>query len=168
MSDGDWAALARELATLSPFCRAYGHEIVVAEPERCVVRTSGQTGLCRQTTGQWVGEALEVLASITAGFLSTSLGETPGTFYAPYGATVRTMYHLRPSSSSWVEADARWIRRGKAQAVIETVVRDAEGRELLRVLSQHVAIPEPLLFSLEEMRKATKPFAESPAVAKQV
>lgn len=45
---------------------------------------------------------------------------------------------------------------------------DAEGRELLHVLSQHVPIPEPLLCSLEETRKATNPFAESTRVTKQV
>ncbi|MCC6961562.1 MAG: hypothetical protein IT301_17065 [Dehalococcoidia bacterium] len=147
-----WTALARELSEASPFCRAFGHELVVAEPDRVVFRTSGQTEICRQTTGQWVGEALEVLASITAGVLLTTPGDEPGTFSAPYGATVRTLYHLRPSSSAWVEGEARWVRRGKSQAVIETVVCDAEGRELLRVLSQHAAIPEPLLFSVKESR----------------
>lgn len=34
------------------------------------------------------------------------------TFVAPYRATVRTVYHIRPSSSAWVEAEARWVRRG--------------------------------------------------------
>ncbi len=33
-------------------------------------------------------------------------------FVAPYRATVRTIYHIRPSSSAWVEAEARWVRRG--------------------------------------------------------
>ncbi|MBE7519064.1 MAG: hypothetical protein HS107_07425 [Thermoflexaceae bacterium] len=130
--------------------------MLVAEPDRVVLRTSGETELCRQTTGQWVGEALEVLASMTAGYLPTSPGEEPGTFYAPYGATVRTIYNLRPSSSSWVEAEARWVRQGRSQAVIETVVRDAEERELLRVLSQHAAVPEPLVISLADLRRARR------------
>lgn len=149
----EWATLARELAELNVFYRAFGIELVLAEPERVLLRTAGQTGLCRQTTGQWVGEVLEVLASLASGSLPTSPGERPGTFLAPYGATVRTVYHLRPSSSAWVEAEARWVRKGRSQAVIETVVRDAEGRELVRVLSQHAAVPEPLVFSLEDLRQ---------------
>lgn len=149
----EWASLVRELMALNVWGRAFGHELIVAEPERVVLRTSGVGPLCRQATGQWVGEALEVLSSIAAGTLPTSPGEEPGTFLAPYGATVRTIYHIRPSSSAWVEAEARWVRRGRSQAVIETVVRDAEGRELVRVLSQHAAVPEPLVFSLEDMQR---------------
>lgn len=148
-----WASLARELMALNAWGRAFGHELTVAEPDRVILRTSGETVLCRQATGQWVGETLEVLAFLAAGLLPTSPGQEPGTFVAPSGATVRTIYHIRPSSSAWVEAEAHWVRRGRSQAVIETFVRDAEGRELVRVLSQHAAVPEPLVFSLEDLRR---------------
>lgn len=153
----EWTNLVREVSRLSPFYRAFGIEVAVAEADRVVLRTHGQTELCRQTTGQWVGEVLEVLGSLAAGSLPTSPGPEPGTFVAPYGATVRTIYHLRPSSSDWVEAEARWVRRGRSQAVIETTVRDSDGRELVRVLSQHVAIPEPLVISLEDLRRQHRP-----------
>lgn len=158
----EWEALVRELTELDVFCRAFGIELVLAESERVVLRTPGKTELCRQSTGQWVGETLEMLASLAAGFLPTSPGSEPGTFVAPYGATVRTIYHLRPSSSASVEAEARWVRRGRTQAVIETTVRDAEGKELVRTLSQHVAIPEPLAFSLADLRQAHEPIAREP------
>ncbi|HMO53450.1 MAG TPA: hypothetical protein PJ994_03010 [Tepidiformaceae bacterium] len=156
----NWASLVRELCELNAFFPAYGIELVVADPERVVLATSGQTELCRQNTGQWVGEVLEVLASLTAGFLPTRSGDEPGTFVAPYGATVRSTYHLRPSNSARIEAEARWVRRGRAQAVIETVVRDAEGRELVRVISQHAAVPEPLTYSIAALREA-QPTKES-------
>ncbi|MGE3073640.1 MAG: PaaI family thioesterase [Dehalococcoidia bacterium] len=151
----NWARLLGELFALNAFCPAFGVEVAVAEPERVILRTAGQTALCRQNTGQWVGEVLELLASLASGALLTSPGEAPGTFVAPYGATVRSTYHLRPSDSAWVEAEASWVRRGRTQAVVETVVRDAEGRELVRVISQHAAVPEPLAYSLEDLRKAS-------------
>lgn len=149
----DWASLAREVLALNVWSGAFGFEVTVAESDRVVLRSSGDGPLCRQATGQWVGEAIELLSSLAAGTLPTSPGEQAGTFVAPYGATVRTIYHLRPSSSDWVEAEARWVRRGRSQAVIETTVRDSDGRELVRVLSQHAAIPDPLVFTLEDLRR---------------
>lgn len=141
---------------------ALGAEIAAWGPERAVLTSSGPA-LCRQVgSRQWVGEVLETLAALSAGLLATSLGEQPQTIVAPYGATVRTIYHLRPSGSASVEAEARWVRRGRTQAVIETAVRDAEGRELVRTLSQHVAIPEPLAFSLAGPQAAQEETAEQP------
>lgn len=161
MPGDGWVSLAREVLAQSPWSPAFGYELTVAEPERVVLRTSGDGPLCRQTTGQWVGEALEALSSLAAGTLPTSPGEEPGSFVAPYGATVRTIYHIRPSSAAWVEAEAHWVRRGKSQAVIETTVRDSDGRELVRVLSQHAAIPEPLVFTLEDLRRGRAAQEES-------
>ncbi len=152
----EWTSLLGELLELNAFSPAFGVEVALAEPERVILRTPGQTTLCRQNTGQWIGEVLEVLASLASGGLLTEPGEEPGTFVAPYGATVRSVYFLRPSRSAWVEAEASWVRRGRSQAVIETVVRDADGRELVRVLSPHAAVPEPLVYSLQDLRKAAK------------
>lgn len=145
----DGLALMREFwAAVGVLPAALGIEIGAWTPERAVLTSMGPE-LCRQAgSRQWVGEVLEVLAALSAGLLVTGPGDQPRTIVAPYGATVRTVYHLRPSSSASVEAEARWVRRGRTQAVIETTVRDAEGKELVRTLSQHVAIPEPLAFSL--------------------
>ncbi len=157
-----WPDLVREVHAQSLWSAAFGYELTVVEPDRVVFRTSGGGPLCRQKTGQWVGEALEALSSLAAGTLPTSPGGEPGTFIAPYGATVRTIYHIRPSSAAWVEAEARWVRRGRSQAVIETTVRDSDGRELVRVLSQHAAIPAPLVISIADLRQAHEPIAREP------
>lgn len=159
---GDLTVMKKFWAEFGVLPAALGAEIAAWEPERAVLTSSGPA-LCRQVgSRQWVGEVLETLAALSAGLLATGLGEQPQTIVAPYGATVRTIYHLRPSSSASVEAEARWVRRGRTQAVIETTVRDAEGKELVRTLSQHVAIPEPLAFSLADLRQAHQPNAWEP------
>ena len=151
---GSSEALVSELLTRSAFTGGLGYELVVAEPDRLVLRAHGAGQ--RQATGDWVGEALEVLCSVAAGTLLLVPGEAAGTMVGAYAASVRTVFHLRASSSAWVEAEVRPVRRGRTQATVEATARDAEGRELVRMLSQHVALPEPVVFSLAALRRQAR------------
>lgn len=127
---------------------ALGVEVVAWEADRAEIQSSGPA-LCRQVGSRvWIGEVFETLAALAAGLLATEPGSAPRTISAPLAVTVRTIHHLRPSTSDHVTAEARWIRRGRSESVVETIVRDAEGKELVRALSQHAAIAEAMEWGL--------------------
>jgi uncharacterized protein (TIGR00369 family) len=123
------AVTPEDVAAAMPFAALLGVELVAASPEEVRGRLEWDASRCT-AGGILHGGALIGLADCTGGlcaFLNLPAGAT-GT------ATIESKTNFfRPVSSGYVEATSRALHRGRTTVVVETDLRDAEGRHVARV-----------------------------------
>ena len=112
-----------------PFAGLLGLEVVAASPEEVRARLDWDASRCT-AGGILHGGALMGLADSSGGlcaFLNLPAGAT-GT------ATIESKSNFfRPVSDRYVEATSRVLHQGRTTIVVETEVRDADGRLAAKV-----------------------------------
>lgn len=142
----------RAFAVPDTLAGVLGLRVLEADDDHVVVGIEGKTGARQPGTGLWLGEALEAMAGLCAAVMTVAADEsTAEAIDLTHGATSRSVHFLRTSSSDSVRGEARWVRRGRRQAVVEVTVVDGDGRELLRMLSEHYPYPEPYRMDINVM-----------------
>jgi uncharacterized protein (TIGR00369 family) len=112
-----------------PFAALLGVDVVAASPEQVRARLAWDESRC--TAGRILhGGALMGLAD-TAGGLCAFLNLPEG---ATATATIESKTNFfRPVSEGHVEATSRVLHQGRTTVVVETDLRDADGRHVARV-----------------------------------
>ena len=118
-----------DVSAAMPFAALLGVELVAASPEEVRARVGWDASRCT-AGGILHGGALMGLADCAGGlcaFLNLPDGAT-GT------ATIESKTNFfRPVSSGHVEATSHVLHAGRSTVVVETDLRDAEGRHVARV-----------------------------------
>jgi 1,4-dihydroxy-2-naphthoyl-CoA hydrolase len=118
-----------DLAGAMPFAGLLGIELVQAEPDEVRARLAWDESRCT-AGGILHGGALIGLAD-AAGGLCAYLNLPDG---APATATIESKTNFfRPVTSGHVEAVSHVLHRGRTTIVVETDVRDADGKHVARV-----------------------------------
>jgi 1,4-dihydroxy-2-naphthoyl-CoA hydrolase len=119
-----------------PFAGLLGIEVVSSAPEEVRARLAWDESRCT-AGGILHGGALMGLADSTGGlcaFLNLPDGAT-GT------ATIESKSNFfRPVSAGYVEATARVLHQGRSTIVVETELRDADGRLAAKVTQTQVVL----------------------------
>jgi 1,4-dihydroxy-2-naphthoyl-CoA hydrolase len=120
---------ADEIRAAMPFAGLLGLEVVAASPEEVRARLDWDASRCT-AGGILHGGALMGLADSSGGlcaFLNLP-GEATGT------ATIESKSNFfRPVSDRYVEATSRVLHQGRTTIVVETELRDADGRLVAKV-----------------------------------
>ena len=112
-----------------PFAALLGVELEELEAERCVRGSPGTSRAARRAGSSTAG-ALMALADCTGG-LCAYLNLPEG---ANATATIESKTNFfRPVSSGHVEAVSRVLHKGRTTIVVETDLRDADGKHVARV-----------------------------------
>ncbi|MCA9826233.1 MAG: PaaI family thioesterase [Dehalococcoidia bacterium] len=114
-----------------PIWQDLGVEFAEATPERLVVRLN-RTERTTLPDGYFNGAVLEMLVSVTAGNLP--LVPLDGADVATNHAALTTQVNLNflgNTRDDQVFAEARYLRKGRTQIVVETHVRDRSGKLLV-------------------------------------
>jgi 1,4-dihydroxy-2-naphthoyl-CoA hydrolase len=120
---------ADELRAAMPFAGLLGIEVVAAAPEEVRARLDWEESRCT-AGGILHGGALMGLAD-SAGGLCAFLNLPDG---AAGTATIESKSNFfRPVSDRYVEATARVLHQGRTTIVVETELRDADGRLAAKV-----------------------------------
>jgi 1,4-dihydroxy-2-naphthoyl-CoA hydrolase len=120
-----------------PFARLLGIEFVSASPEEVRARLAWRSERCT-AGGILHGGALMGLAD-SAGALCAYLNLPDG---AESTATIESKTNFfRPVSSGHVEATSRVLHQGRTTIVVETDLRDADGRRVARVTQTQAVLP---------------------------
>ena len=120
---------SEDLAAAMPFAALLGIELVQAEPDEVRARLEWDESRCT-AGGILHGGALIGLAD-AAGGLCAYLNLPDG---AQATATIESKTNFfRPVASGHVEAVSHVLHRGRTTIVIETDVRDADGKHVARV-----------------------------------
>jgi 1,4-dihydroxy-2-naphthoyl-CoA hydrolase len=120
---------ADELRAAMPFAGLLGLEVVAASPEEVRARLDWDESRCT-AGGILHGGALMGLAD-SAGGLCAFLNLPEG---ATATATIESKSNFfRPVSGGHVEATSRVLHQGRSTIVVETELRDAEGRLAAKV-----------------------------------
>ena len=121
--------LTRLARTSMPFTAEFGLEMEAASPDEVRARVAWEERLCT-AGGILHGGALMSLADAAGAycaFLNLPEGST-GT------ATIESKTNFfRPVSSGHVEAVSRVLHKGRTTIVVETDLRDADGKHVARV-----------------------------------
>jgi 1,4-dihydroxy-2-naphthoyl-CoA hydrolase len=118
-----------ELATAMPFVGLLGVELVLAHPDEVRARLPWDESRCT-AGGVLHGGALIGLAD-AAGGLCAYLNLPEG---AQATATIESKTNFfRPVSTGYVEASSRVLHQGRTTIVVETDLRDADGKHVARV-----------------------------------
>jgi len=126
---------ADELRTAMPFAGLLGIDVVAASPEEVRARLDWDESRCT-AGGILHGGALMALAD-SAGGLCAFLNLPPG---ASATATIESKTNFfRPVSDRYVEATSHVLHKGRTTIVVETELRDADGR-LAAKLTQTQAV----------------------------
>jgi 1,4-dihydroxy-2-naphthoyl-CoA hydrolase len=121
-----------------PFAGLLGIEVVEASPEQVRARLGWDESLCT-AGGILHGGALMGLAD-SAGGLCAFLNLPDG---ASATATIESKSNFfRPVREGYVEATARVLHQGRTTIVVETELRDADGRLAAKVTQTQAVIGE--------------------------
>jgi uncharacterized protein (TIGR00369 family) len=125
-----------ELATAMPFVDLLGIELVLAHPDEVRARLAWDESRC--TAARILhGGALIGLAD-AAGGLCAYLNLPEG---AQGTATIESKTNFfRPVSSGYVEATSRVLHQGRTTIVVETDLRDADGKHVARVTQTQAVV----------------------------
>jgi 1,4-dihydroxy-2-naphthoyl-CoA hydrolase len=127
---------AEELDALMPFTTALGIEFVTATPDAVVARIEWAEDLCT-TGGAMHGGAVMALADSTGGacaFLNLPDGAAGTT-------TIESKTNfLRAVRAGFVEATSRPLHAGRTVVVVDTEVRDDQGRLVARVTQSQLVL----------------------------
>ena len=135
MTDVD-AEMTEQARASMPLAGTLGLEVVAASPDEVHMRLEHQDRLCT-AGGILHGGALMTLADST-GAICAYLNLPEG---ATATATIESKTNFfRPVSSGHVEATSRVLHRGRTTIVVETDVRDAEGKHVARVTQTQAVI----------------------------
>jgi len=130
------AELTQTVRAAMPFAETLGLELLAASPDEVRARIAWEA---RLTTA----------AGLLHGGVLMGLADTVGAYCAylnlPEGssatATIESKTNFfRPVSSGHVEATSRVLHKGRTTIVVETDVRDAEGKHVARVTQTQAVI----------------------------
>jgi 1,4-dihydroxy-2-naphthoyl-CoA hydrolase len=129
---------AASLAELMPFAQAVGLQLTEASPDRAVGRLDWAPERCT------VGGAMHGGALMT---LADSVAAACAYLHLPAGAATATVsassHFFRPVRSGYAEATATPLHLGRSTIVVQTEVRDAEGRRVAHVTQTQAVLPAP-------------------------
>lgn len=124
------------LQAAMPFTALLGAELVTATPEEVVLRLAWAPDRCT-AAGMLHGGALMGLADAAGGLCAY--------LRLPEGATTATIssttHFLRAVREGHVEAVARPLHTGRSVIVVDTDVRDPDGRSVARITQHQVVQP---------------------------
>jgi uncharacterized protein (TIGR00369 family) len=128
--------LNEQVLSAMPFGALLGVEMVAAAPEEVRARLGWDASRCT-AGGVLHGGALMGLADCAAGFCAfLNLPET-----ARGTATIESKTNFfRPVGSGYVEAVSRPLFKGRTTIVVETDIRDADGKHVARVTQTQAVI----------------------------
>jgi len=117
---------------------------VVSEAPDCVVLEMPLGPGVRQGTGVFAAGALMQLADVGATSLYFQALHHEGVEQPPFPLSIQiSMNLLRNTNEGKAVSESRFIHRGRSMVVVESKVRDGNGRLLCTVTSTHVPSPPP-------------------------
>ena len=124
------------------FGKTIGLRIVEATPQHAVLELDFSPAV-QQLTGIFHGGALLTMADSAATWAAIrSLNPKGPVDGEPFPLTVQTSANfLRNTNEGTVRAEAKVVHKGKTMLVVETVITDAKGRQLLIARSTHLLSP---------------------------